>query len=376
MSDQVFEVLREHAQSHDAKLEAVKSSFKQTNDAVNERLSEIEQKASRTAGGSYETKTSWGEQLVKSDRLPAFRESNRGVMSIEVKGAPIFTGGTGHGLVPRHSVVPDAVQYPKVSLNLRSVLLQGTTTSNLIEYPQLQSRVNNAAPVAEGADKPESELVYVEATAPVRTLAHLLPLSKQSLDDSQVVQSVVNTEMVYGLAEVEEAQILAGDGTGQNLHGLLPQATAFATPYGADKIAAPNMADAILAAIAQNATNRYDTDFIALNPVDIARLFALKDGQNRYLGTGPFTEADIIKLWQTPVVPSLAMPQGQFLVGSSRGAQIFDRQKYTVELSHDHADFFAKNLVMLRAESRLALAVYRPDAFIKGTFAAAIAALS
>jgi HK97 family phage major capsid protein len=52
------------------------------------------------------------------------------------------------------------------------------------------------------------------------------------------------------------------------------------------------------------------------------------------------------------------------LVGAFRSmSQVFYRNSLTVEASNSHASFFATNHTMIRAEQRLALAVYRPSAF-------------
>src|SRR3546814_12218932 len=78
-----------------------------------------------------------------------------------------------------------------------------------------------------------------------------------------------------------------------------------------------------------------------------------------------------------PVVETQAMTAGNFLTGAFRlGAQIFDRQDARVEVSTEVSDNFRKNLVTILAEARLALAVYRTEAFIRGGFAAAITALN
>src|SRR3546814_8134986 len=75
---------------------------------------------------------------------------------------------------------------------------------------------------------------------------------------------------------------------------------------------------------------------------------------------------------QTCALP-ISMTAGNFLTGAFRlGAQIFDRQDARVEVSTEDSDNFRKNLVTILAEERLALAVYRPEAFIRGGFAAAI----
>jgi HK97 family phage major capsid protein len=67
------------------------------------------------------------------------------------------------------------------------------------------------------------------------------------------------------------------------------------------------------------------------------------------------------------------MTVDRFLTGAfNLGAQIFDREDANVEISTEDSDNFRKNLVTIRAEERLALAVYRPESFVKGTFATAL----
>ena len=58
------------------------------------------------------------------------------------------------------------------------------------------------------------------------------------------------------------------------------------------------------------------------------------------------------------------MAAGTALVGAFKtAAQLFRKGGLRVEASNSHSDFFTKNLVAIRAEERLALAVYRSAAF-------------
>jgi hypothetical protein len=53
---------------------------------------------------------------------------------------------------------------------------------------------------------------------------------------------------------------------------------------------------------------------------------------------------------------------------------VFDRWTARVEIATENEDDFIKNLVTILAEERVALAVYRPEAFIYGDFDTALAA--
>lgn len=105
-----------------------------------------------------------------------------------------------------------------------------------------------------------------------------------------------------------------------------------------------------------------------LNPIDWAAIETLKDTTGRYIIGNP--QGSINKmLWNTPVVDTQAQTLDNFLVGAfNAAAQIFDRMSIEVLLSTENDKDFENNMITLRAEERLALAVYRPEAFIAGTF--------
>jgi HK97 family phage major capsid protein len=78
-----------------------------------------------------------------------------------------------------------------------------------------------------------------------------------------------------------------------------------------------------------------------------------------------------------PVAESLAMAAGDFMTGAFRyAAQIFDREDATVLISTEDRDNFVKNMLTILCEERLALAVYRPQALIKGVLGTATTAIT
>ena len=55
---------------------------------------------------------------------------------------------------------------------------------------------------------------------------------------------------------------------------------------------------------------------------------------------------------------------GEVLGLFALAAQVFDRQTATIDIADQDQDNFVKNMITIRAEERLALAVYYPSAIV------------
>jgi HK97 family phage major capsid protein len=263
---------------------------------------------------------------------------------------------------------------PQRPLRVRDLLPTIQVSSGSVEYPRQTARTNNAATVAEGVLKPESDLTFELVPVPIRTIAHWILASRQVLDDAPQLQGVIDNELLYMLGFVEDAQLLTGAGTGTDLSGIYTQATAFAA--GTLTVTSPQRLDVIAAAIHQNALANLPADGIVLHPSDWLQIRMVKDGDGRYIIGNP---QDVVqpRLFGLPVVETPGMAVGNFLVGNFRGsATLYDRMTARVEVSTEDSTNFRQNLVTVLAEERVGLAVKRTTGFTKGTFAAAITDLT
>tara|TARA_Y100000593_G_scaffold5887_1_gene11427 strand:- start:223 stop:600 length:378 start_codon:yes stop_codon:yes gene_type:complete len=110
-------------------------------------------------------------------------------------------------------------------------------------------------------------------------------------------------------------------------------------------------------------------DAIVLHPSDWEAIELSKDAQDRYLWAGAPGSGAGMSVWRVPVVLTSAISAGTALVGNFRmGCAIHDRENANVRVSESHDNYFAKNMVAILAEERLALCVYRPPAFCEVTF--------
>ena len=259
-------------------------------------------------------------------------------------------------------------------LTVRDLLTPGRTASNSVQYVKETGYANAAATVSEttGPTKPQSDIKFDVLTSNVTTIAHWVLATRQILDDVPMLQSYIDGRLTYGLALVEESQLLNGGGTGTDLNGIYTQATAFTPPI---TIPAPvTKIDVLRLAMLQTALSELMSTGVVLHPADWASIELLKDTTGQFIIGNPQGNLSPT-LWGQPVVATQSMATGKFLTGAFQlGAQIFDRMDAMVEISTEDDQNFRKNLVTILAEERLALAVYRPEAFVKGAFAAAITA--
>lgn len=346
--------------------------------AVTGRIADLEKHALRDAANDNEPEhKSLGQLVIESEGYKAgnLTGGSRAAIRVQAERSAITTADTtqGAGRSPGTSLVqgarvPGIFGLPNRQMKIRDLLLQGRTASNNIEYVKETGFTNAAAMVAETTTKPYSDLTFNMASAPVRTLAHLFKASRQIMDDAPALASYIDGRARYGLEFVEENQLLNGSGTGQNLLGLVPQATAFApafTPTASTGI------DRLRLAVLQVVLAEYPATAFVLNPIDWAKIELTKDAGGNYIIGNPQGSLTPT-LWNLPVVSTQAMASGNFLTGAfNYAAQIFDRMDIEVLLSSENVDDFEKNMISIRAEERLALAVYRPEAFVTGAVSAA-----
>lgn len=282
------------------------------------------------------------------------------------------------GTIQRDAIVTPPMRTKRV----RDLFPVRTTSAAVIEYFQhlgftsTGGGTNSASSVAERAGnafgpKPQSSFVFVGQQAPVRTLAHWEAAHRNVLADEPQLRSIIDNELMYGLRLQEDDQILNGDGIGENLTGVL-QTSGIQTYDWSDGVVDPvadTMADAIRRAATLSFLAYYEPTGVVLNPLDWEKIETTKDNNGQYLVAVSVALGGEPRVWRIPVVESPAIEEGTALVGAfGTGAQLYDREQASIRISEQHSDFFVRNAVVILAEQRLALAVKRPESFVKVNF--------
>lgn len=342
--------------------------------ALQARLQSAEQLVAKLeqGGGQYAAPQSMGEQFTANEDFQAWaaRAASGGgsKFNMDVKAVVTSDGASaGDLIVPqrREGIIAPGLR----RLTIRDLLNVVPTSSNAIQYVRETGYTNNADVVAENPTnpKPESNLTFEADQAAVTTIAHWIHASRQVLADIPTLRGYIDGRLRYGLKLKEETQLLKGSGVGLNIDGLYTQARAYANP--GVTVQNETRIDRLRLALLQVELAEAWADGIVISPLDWAAIELQKTDDNAYLFANP-RGITTPALWGRNVVPTQSMGAGEFLVGAFSGgiaAELHDREDVNVMVATQDDRDFVKNMVKILMEERLALTVYRPEAFVKGT---------
>ncbi|OHU09232.1 hypothetical protein BKG74_25540 [Mycobacteroides chelonae] len=266
------------------------------------------------------------------------------------------------------------VQAYRIRLTIDDLLAQGTISGNAISYLVEDAMEGDFATVAEGGAKPQIHFVNpTQKTDALKKIAGFIDLTDEFIDDADFLKSEIDTRLLYRLAYVQEQQLLNGNGTGQNILGVLNRS-------GLQTEASAGPSDnfeAVFRGMTKVDTNSgLPVDGLVIHPNDYQKFRLSKDGNQQYYGGGPFAGqyanggGITLKppLWDQKTVITPAIAEGTVAVGSWKlAATAYRKGGVRVESATQHASNFTNNKVTIRAEVRRALAVRVPLGFCKVT---------
>ena len=320
-------------------------------------------------------KKSFIDFVKGNDKYQALSQKSQNCAEIEVTKSDMAsmaeTKVTSAGLVaPQYDPVIQGA--PRQNLLIRDLIPTTPVTGQSFTYFKELLHTLGAGMVAEGAAKPTSNVTFEQVTDIVKKIAVWMPVTDEALDDVPQLYSYIQELLRYDLELKREGQLLKGDGTGNNLNGIMTQATVFdPTLSKATDTAIDTVRRAIYQARKQS---KLAADAVVMSDLDWMNIELQKDGENRYLFAnlqGLVTPV----LWGRPIVASDSMDEGdgsstggEFLTGSfQQGARIYDRMGFTIKVGMINDDFI-KNQRAILVEERLGLAVRKKHAFVKGRF--------
>ena len=358
--------------------EIVKSGVSEMATKLNERLDAMEV-ANKKQFNSQKKVTfkSALQEALDNGAVEGIAKGNSRSASFELK-ADMTIGADFTGEVIPADRVPGYKFDPTRPVHVRQLLATGSTQSDVVRYVKESGYSNGAAATAEGVTLGQSDFDMTAADANVRKIGTYFRISEEMLADTPQLTSYLSARAPEKLLEVEDAQILSGDGTGANLSGIITDAADFDTSASGafyQSVESANEFDVIVAALNQLSLLNYSADCIMLNPTDFNKILLLKDSTNKYLKDQVYNGLQP-SFSGVKVIQNTAITAGTFLIGNfGIGTQLWVRQGVNVEFFREDGTNVRDGFVTVRVSERVALTNYLPNAFVNGTFSTAIAAL-
>ena len=367
-------------------LNAAEKKYSDLEKQLKEKTDELHAKLDRPdySGKSGERKATAGQRFIMSQEYKDARA--RGLKSTDT----VMLGDLFESKTISNATVPDSSDGAPVwpeqvselffdpgqrEITIRDIMNTVPTNSDSIEFFRETDAFEDGDAAAQDGQtntKEQLEINFSKLDAPVQTIAAWVPAGRQVLDDAPALQSHIDSRLRHKVLKQMEDDVLFGDGQSGALLGIH-------NTDGVQTTGAPDSTDEsgvlthIRKSFARVRVNEYMATAIILHPNDWAELETAIGTDGHYIWT-TVPNGGEPRLWRVPVVETTAMQEGRFLTGAfGIGAQLWDRQQASVRVSEHHSDYFVRNAVAILAELRVALTVYRPKAFIKGTLNTEIA---
>jgi len=313
----------------------------------------------------------------KADELKAMKEKSGASVQITLKAAGTMALSTNTtGQIPqaeREAGITRIVRRNPFILELVNV---GTIMSNVWEWVEQKNADGGAAMTAEGAAKSQADFDLVVASANVKKVTAYIKVTKEMLDDVQLMRSEIDQELTELINLKIDDQLLNGTGLTVNLTGIVTNATAWAAGAFALAIPTPTKWDVLRTAINQVRVNLFEPTYIVMHPTDVTSMELSKDSTGQYI-MPPFAAVDGSIVSGIRVVANTGVTIDKFLVGDFSKAGVRFKEGLTINVGYENDDF-TKNLVTILAEARLVQRVKSNHygAFVYGDFSDAITALT
>lgn len=264
---------------------------------------------------------------------------------------------------PTIPVVSQNVGEINYKLGVREAFGREAISGNTLTYFVMQGVSGTPGAITldgQGSAKAQIQPVYNPVTEALKKIACYIKETDELLSDAPFLESVVRGRGVYEQQKAVETELVT----------QLTHTGGINTTY---QNAGLNFDNLLKAKCAVEAATGYDADTILINPVDLQTLLLTKDETHQYLMGGPAyapygngAYGAYLPIWGCKVIATNAITQGKAVIGAfKQGAAVVTKanEGLRVEVSNSDQDDFIKNLITVRIEERVLLAVRVPGAF-------------
>ncbi len=331
-----------------------------------------------TKGVPSNTPENIGSLLAeKSEELKAMKEKSGASVQITLKAAGTMALSTNvTGQVPQAEREQGITRIVRRNPYILQLVNVGTIMSNVWEWVEQKNIDGGAAMTAEGAAKSQADFDLVVASANVKKVTAYIKVTKEMLDDVELMRSEIDQELTELINLKIDDQLLNGTGLTVNLTGISTNAIAWAAGAFSLAIPTPTKWDVLRTAINQVRVNLFEPNYIIMHPTDVTGMELSKDSTGQYI-MPPFAALDGTVVSGIRVIANTGITIDNFLVGDFSKSGVRFKEGLTINVGYENDDF-TKNLVTILAEARLVQRVKSNHygAFVKGVLSTSITALT
>ena len=252
----------------------------------------------------------------------------------------------------------------------------GTIATNKALWLEETTEAGVPAMTGENTGKSQISSVWVEKDASVKKVTAYTKVTTELMSDIPQLISYIESNLLKRLDIKLEDNYISGDNTGSNLNGVTTFATAFTGDSLAGNVQNPNEFDVLEALALQCETAFGIPSAVYIHPSSLAKMKLIKDIQGRPIWKDYITINGDLEVSGMKIVKTTAITAGQFVGGDMLNVHVLVRDELGIQIGLDGNDF-TNNVKTMLAEKRVVQWCSANDVHtvIKGTFAAAIAAL-
>jgi HK97 family phage major capsid protein len=331
---------------------------------------------SMTIPGRGDVGESLGDQVTNSPAFKAFVEKRQRASDdilITIPGLSIAPGERTAPRIAAKTLVSVDYATPIMTrrdleiaerrTRVRDVIPVLGITAPTVMYTQVTGLSNNAAPVAEGGSKPQSNIVSEPVTVKVGKVATFLEVTREALDDIPAFRQFLDRVLGSFLLDAEDNELINGTGP-PGLRGL-ENITGRTANVSFDTDVLKTIRKGITALQLAN----FSPSALLMHPNDWQAAELLRDSSGRFMlfpaDRTPREAGTPTSLWGVPVAVSPAVQQGTAWLGDFQRAALYQYQQAVVRFTEAHSDFFIKNKLVVVAEFREVMAFFQPQALAK-----------
>lgn len=314
----------------------------------------------------------------KHDDIQKFTRGETKKLSIEVKAVADqstanITGGSVWGSIYKPGIIMDPNQIGHIRQWMTPIQAgPGTDYYFMRENggegapaPTSEKKAAAATTQATGL-KPQFDRDLVESSVKFETIAGFMVVSRKAMNNIPGFTQYLNTRLPEMLLDVEDANILYGDGNSPNIKGIFTTGN-----HTAATSTATVFAEMLIDGISQlEDSEKRSASAIWVRPADYWDLFKNKaiGGSEEYdLPQNLVFANGQLYISGVPVYKTTALNAGDYMIGAAGGADLMVQGGIMLEFFNQDGTNVRTNQVTVRVEETIAMPVYGDNYFIVGS---------